>query len=275
MNDEISERESGRIFVGGISWKGDEESLGNYFSSFGKVLECRIIMDKNTKKSKGYGFVTFEDPESAEKVKQANSLYFLGKMMNVGDAVRKDGVITGGSQGGKFNNQGANYGNQTSENQYYGNAQQQQYGYANAQPYGYVNPNQYYNNYNIQNYQPGWQPMPVASTTQQPQANQTQTQQQQPVVNQSNQSPQNSNQMYQNIAALQHYQQLQQLQLQQIQYQRLFLQQNPQYQQLYQQQLQLQQMQLQQGGDFSAQPPSPDSNVEQQSNSLEQQQHTQ
>jgi len=78
-----------RVFVGGISWKADETSLANFFSAYGTVIECKIIMDKVTGKSKGYGFVTFQDAESANNVKQSTNLYFLGKMMNVGDAVRK------------------------------------------------------------------------------------------------------------------------------------------------------------------------------------------
>lgn len=80
-----------RVFVGGISWKADEASLANFFQNlgYGKVIDCKIIMDKTTGKSKGYGFVTFDSPESAKQVKQSTNLYFLGKMMNVGDAVRK------------------------------------------------------------------------------------------------------------------------------------------------------------------------------------------
>jgi len=78
-----------RVFVGGISWKADEASLKNFFETFGTVLECKIIMDRNTGCSKGYGFVTFADAEIAQNVKQQGNLFFLGKMMNVGDAYRK------------------------------------------------------------------------------------------------------------------------------------------------------------------------------------------
>jgi len=92
-----------RVFVGGISWKADESSLANFFSAYGTVVECKIIMDKVTGKSKGYGFVTFQDAESANNVKQSTNLYFLGKTMNVGDAVRKNdalGVQQSSSHGG-------------------------------------------------------------------------------------------------------------------------------------------------------------------------------
>eukprot|EP01112_Ceratiomyxa_fruticulosa_P011775 TRINITY_DN3229_c0_g1_i1.p1 TRINITY_DN3229_c0_g1~~TRINITY_DN3229_c0_g1_i1.p1 ORF type:complete len:230 (+),score=58.83 TRINITY_DN3229_c0_g1_i1:222-911(+) len=83
---------SNKVFVGGISWKADEVSLASYFSNqFGPVLECKIIMDRLTGKSKGYGFVTFQNEDSAKKVKEAANIFFLGKTMNVGDAVRRGG----------------------------------------------------------------------------------------------------------------------------------------------------------------------------------------
>jgi len=87
MGDDDSQK---TVFVGGISWKADEENLRNFFSNYGKVLECKIIVDRVTSKSKGYGFVTFEEAETAERVKNATDLMFMGKMMNVGDAYRKD-----------------------------------------------------------------------------------------------------------------------------------------------------------------------------------------
>eukprot|EP01113_Clastostelium_recurvatum_P035388 TRINITY_DN4927_c0_g1_i3.p1 TRINITY_DN4927_c0_g1~~TRINITY_DN4927_c0_g1_i3.p1 ORF type:complete len:205 (+),score=58.36 TRINITY_DN4927_c0_g1_i3:168-782(+) len=79
-----------RVFVGGISWKADEAGLSQFFASqYGPVVECKIIMDRDTGKSKGYGFVTFQDEEAAEKVKEAHTIFYMGKNMNVGDAVRK------------------------------------------------------------------------------------------------------------------------------------------------------------------------------------------
>eukprot|EP01128_Nolandella_sp_AFSM9_P003552 TRINITY_DN1533_c0_g1_i1.p1 TRINITY_DN1533_c0_g1~~TRINITY_DN1533_c0_g1_i1.p1 ORF type:complete len:326 (-),score=74.41 TRINITY_DN1533_c0_g1_i1:75-1052(-) len=78
------------VFVGGISPKASEESLGQFFeTNFGEVTETKIIFDRNTGRSKGYGFVTFDSSETAEVVKKSNSLIFLGKMMNVGSAYRK------------------------------------------------------------------------------------------------------------------------------------------------------------------------------------------
>mmetsp|Transcript_15628 Transcript_15628/g.26965 ORF Transcript_15628/g.26965 Transcript_15628/m.26965 type:complete len:248 (-) Transcript_15628:599-1342(-) len=81
-----------QVFVGGISWKADENSLANFFSSYGQVASVRIIMDRETGKSKGYGFVTFADAGAAEEVKKLGNVNFMGKMMNIGDAVRRTGV---------------------------------------------------------------------------------------------------------------------------------------------------------------------------------------
>eukprot|EP01111_Echinosteliopsis_oligospora_P007088 TRINITY_DN21690_c0_g1_i1.p1 TRINITY_DN21690_c0_g1~~TRINITY_DN21690_c0_g1_i1.p1 ORF type:complete len:206 (-),score=49.69 TRINITY_DN21690_c0_g1_i1:63-680(-) len=126
---------SNRVFVGGISWKADEVSLGKFFATnFGPVVECKIIMDKATGKSKGYGFVTFNDAESATKVKQATALTFMGKNMNVGDAVRKitepssDGSSRGFGHRTKhqqysypqFYTNGSNFYEQTQQPYYYG-----------------------------------------------------------------------------------------------------------------------------------------------------------
>ncbi|GMI83170.1 hypothetical protein like AT1G22330 [Hibiscus trionum] len=56
-----------KVFVGGLAWETPIEEMRGYFEQFGDILEAVIITDKNTGKSKGYGFVTFRDPESARK----------------------------------------------------------------------------------------------------------------------------------------------------------------------------------------------------------------
>ncbi|GLT44871.1 hypothetical protein SLA2020_187450 [Shorea laevis] len=56
-----------KLFVGGLAWETPTGEMRRYFEQFGEILEAVIIMDKNTGKSKGYGFVTFRDPESARR----------------------------------------------------------------------------------------------------------------------------------------------------------------------------------------------------------------
>ncbi|PKA57152.1 Glycine-rich RNA-binding protein [Apostasia shenzhenica] len=54
-----------KVFVGGLAWETQKETMKKYFEQFGEILEAVVITDKNTGRSKGYGFVTFRDPESA------------------------------------------------------------------------------------------------------------------------------------------------------------------------------------------------------------------
>ncbi|KAI3705958.1 hypothetical protein L1987_76208 [Smallanthus sonchifolius] len=56
-----------KVFVGGLAWETQSETMRQYFEQFGEILEAVVITDKNTGRSKGYGFVTFRDPESAAK----------------------------------------------------------------------------------------------------------------------------------------------------------------------------------------------------------------
>ncbi|XP_009334339.2 RNA-binding protein 38 [Pyrus x bretschneideri] len=56
-----------KVFVGGLAWETPTDEMRRYFEQFGEILEAVIIDDKNTRKSKGYGFVTFRDPESARR----------------------------------------------------------------------------------------------------------------------------------------------------------------------------------------------------------------
>ncbi|KAK3162628.1 hypothetical protein QOZ80_1BG0091740 [Eleusine coracana subsp. coracana] len=54
-----------KVFVGGLAWETQKETMRKYFEQFGEILEAVVITDKNTGRSKGYGFVTFRDPDAA------------------------------------------------------------------------------------------------------------------------------------------------------------------------------------------------------------------
>lgn len=54
-----------KVFVGGVSWDSDNDSLRGYFEKFGKVDDAIIILDRETGRSRGFGFVTFSSPKEA------------------------------------------------------------------------------------------------------------------------------------------------------------------------------------------------------------------
>jgi RNA recognition motif-containing protein len=81
------------VFVGGISIKATEEGLQQFFeSNFGEVDSSKIIYDRTTGRSKGYGFVTFRENDTAERVRNCSGLVFLGKVLNIGNAYRRQPV---------------------------------------------------------------------------------------------------------------------------------------------------------------------------------------
>lgn len=62
------EMESGKLFIGGISWDTNEDRLREYFQAFGEVVEAVIMKDRNTGRARGFGFVVFADAYVAERV---------------------------------------------------------------------------------------------------------------------------------------------------------------------------------------------------------------
>ncbi|KAA0034781.1 glycine-rich RNA-binding protein 3 [Cucumis melo var. makuwa] len=62
---------SNKLFVAGLSWSMDERSLKDAFSSFGEVTEVRIVYDKDSGRSRGFGFVDFANENDAQCAKDA------------------------------------------------------------------------------------------------------------------------------------------------------------------------------------------------------------
>ncbi|XP_076675696.1 RNA-binding protein 6 isoform X2 [Andrena cerasifolii] len=58
----------GKMFIGGLSWQTSPESLREYFTKYGDVTEVMVMKDPTTRRSRGFGFITFTDPASVDKV---------------------------------------------------------------------------------------------------------------------------------------------------------------------------------------------------------------
>lgn len=56
-----------KVFVGGLAWETQRDTMRRHFEQYGEIVEAVVIMDKNTGRSKGYGFVTFRDAEGARR----------------------------------------------------------------------------------------------------------------------------------------------------------------------------------------------------------------
>ncbi|KAL3519309.1 hypothetical protein ACH5RR_017458 [Cinchona calisaya] len=81
--------ESGKLFVGGISWDTNEDRLRAYFQTFGEVVEAVIMKDRNTGRARGFGFVVFADAYVAERVVKEKHI-IDGRTVEAKKAVPRD-----------------------------------------------------------------------------------------------------------------------------------------------------------------------------------------
>ncbi|MBT3230467.1 RNA-binding protein [Candidatus Uhrbacteria bacterium] len=79
-----------KLFVGNISWDATDDSLRDLFAEYGEVISARIVMDKFTNKSRGFGFVEMGTAEEAQAaIEGLNEKDFLGRPINVNIAKPK------------------------------------------------------------------------------------------------------------------------------------------------------------------------------------------
>ena len=89
---------SKKLFVGGLSWGTDDAGLMAAFSGFGTVSDAKVISDRDTGRSRGFGFVTFDNDEEAEAAISAmNGSDLDGRTLNVNEARDRN---AGGGRGG-------------------------------------------------------------------------------------------------------------------------------------------------------------------------------
>ncbi|XP_008787412.1 serine/arginine-rich splicing factor SR45a-like isoform X2 [Phoenix dactylifera] len=80
------------LYVTGLSTRVTSSDLEKYFSNEGRVQECHVVMDPRTKESRGFGFVTMETLEDADRcVKYLNRSVLEGRLITVEKAKRRHG----------------------------------------------------------------------------------------------------------------------------------------------------------------------------------------
>ncbi|KAB5527655.1 hypothetical protein DKX38_021502 [Salix brachista] len=79
-----------KLFVAGLSWSVDERSLKDAFCSFGDVTEVRILYDKDSGRSRGFGFVSFCKEDEAVSAKDAmDGKALLGRPLRISYALER------------------------------------------------------------------------------------------------------------------------------------------------------------------------------------------
>jgi RNA recognition motif-containing protein len=89
-----------KLYVGNLSFSMTERDLHELFSQAGEVESARIITDRDTGRSRGFGFVEYKDSAAAESaIKQFNGYQVAGRELTVNEA--KPQVPRSGGGGGK------------------------------------------------------------------------------------------------------------------------------------------------------------------------------
>ncbi|XP_070814571.1 RNA-binding protein 39-like isoform X4 [Chaetodon trifascialis] len=87
-----------RLYVGSLHFNITEEMLRGIFEPFGRIESIQLMMDSETGRSKGYGFITFADAECAKKaLEQLNGFELAGRPMKVGHVTERTDASTASS----------------------------------------------------------------------------------------------------------------------------------------------------------------------------------
>jgi RNA recognition motif-containing protein len=89
-----------KLFVGGLSWGTTGETLRSAFERFGAVEDATVLTDRDTGRSRGFGFVTFADAAAADEAMAAmDGVELEGRRIRVNEAQSRGGGGGGGGGG--------------------------------------------------------------------------------------------------------------------------------------------------------------------------------
>jgi RNA recognition motif-containing protein len=124
-----------RIYVGNLPYTADNAQLAQLFAAFGEVLEAAVIMDRDTGRSKGFGFVQMANDNEAHNAIQAlNGTMFGNRTIRVNEAQPRAeggggrGGYGGGGGYGGYGDRGGGYGGDRGGGGYSGGGDRGGYG---------------------------------------------------------------------------------------------------------------------------------------------------
>jgi len=92
---------SKRLFIGGLAWATTTEDLQEAFTPFGEVVDAKVVSDRETGRSRGFGFVTFTTEEAAAAARDSmDGASLSGRTIRVDLARERQGGGGGGGGGG-------------------------------------------------------------------------------------------------------------------------------------------------------------------------------
>jgi len=94
--------EQNKLYVGNLPFSVSDDQLRGVFSQYGEISQLNLIMDRDTGRPKGFGFITFATQQAAEKALEQNGKDLGGRPLRVNIATDKPRTGGGGGGGGGY-----------------------------------------------------------------------------------------------------------------------------------------------------------------------------
>ncbi len=85
-----------RLYFGNLSWNVTDADLADKVGEFGKVVSARVVTDRETGRSRGFGFVEVEEGDAQAVIESMNGLEWNGRALTVNEAREREGRAFGG-----------------------------------------------------------------------------------------------------------------------------------------------------------------------------------
>ena len=91
-----------KIYVGNLPWSATEADLRDLFAAIGEVLSTAVITDRDTGRSRGFGFVEMEDGDAEKAISELNGRDMDGRPLRVNEAQERQRGGGGGGGRGRY-----------------------------------------------------------------------------------------------------------------------------------------------------------------------------
>lgn len=91
---------SKKIYVGNLPWSATDADIAALFNPYGEVISARVITDRDTGRSRGFGFVEMEQDSAMEAITALNGKDVGGRSLRINEAMERNDRRGGGGGGG-------------------------------------------------------------------------------------------------------------------------------------------------------------------------------
>ncbi|MEJ2403140.1 MAG: RNA-binding protein [Candidatus Thiodiazotropha sp.] len=78
-----------KLYVGNLPWTATEDDVKTLFSEVGEVFSANLILDRETRRSRGFAFVEMSDSDAEKAISQLNGKQFQGRDLRINEAQEK------------------------------------------------------------------------------------------------------------------------------------------------------------------------------------------